>query len=282
MLTKTSYQNKEALIVTKHGKERVISPILSKYLGLEPTMSEGFDTDQFGTFSGSIQRKEGPKKTVRKKCLHALEYFSKPIGLATEGSFGYHPANPFIPAHEEWVVFMDLENGLEIYERHLTTSTVQFSKSFHAPADAIAFLKTIGLPDQRIFVHKEEKVDEQAKYPASLSEAIVEVVNMLLQQGVCWITSDLRAHANPSRMKVIEEVTEKLMKRLFTHCPKCSKPGYGIVDLKRGLPCAQCNVPSVGVIADIFECHGCGFSEEKNQSNYPKYQDPMYCLICNP
>lgn len=282
MLTKATYQDKQALIVTKHGKEKVIQPLLKWYLGLGSTASEGFDTDQFGTFSGAIERKDGPKETVRKKCLAALQFFSKPIGVATEGSFGAHPASPFLAAHEEWIVFIDLENNIEVYERQLSTSTVQFSKSVHTIDEALALLSTLDMPAQRIFLHATEKVDEHAMYPSSLTETMKEVERLIATHGVCWITSDLRAHANPSRMKVIEEVSEKLVNRLLKHCPICFKPGYGREDVKRGLPCAQCSFPTSGVQADIFVCNSCGHKEEKNQSNYPNRQDPTYCLICNP
>ena len=282
MLTKSTYQDKEALIVTKHGKEQVIQPLLKGYLGLNANCPEGFDTDQFGTFSGSVERQDGPKATVRKKCLTALEKFSKPIGVATEGSFGAHPASPFLPAHEEWMVFMDLERGIEVYERELSTATVQFSRAFSNLNEAKDFLTSISFPDQRIFIHSDEKMNDQANYPSSLQAAHNEIERLFAQYETCWISSDLRAHANPSRMKVIETVAEKLVKRLLSACPNCQTPGYGKEDVKRGLPCAQCNFPTSGVQADIFECKSCGFREELNASTYPKNQDPTYCLICNP
>lgn len=282
MQARQTYSDKSALIVTKHGKEQVIQPLLKWYLGMDAVTSIGFDTDQFGTFSGDIARTQGPKETVRKKCLSALEQFSKTIGIATEGSFGAHPSSPFLAAHEEWMVFMDLENQLEIYERQLSTTTVQFAKRFNEQAQALDFLKTIDFPHQRVFIHGEEQMDLKAAYPTNLPEA-VEAIQALIAQGhKCWITSDLRAHANPSRMKVIEEVTEKLIKRLSTCCPSCAAPGYGKEEVKRGLPCEQCHFPTSGIQADIYVCAQCGHREEKNKSDYPKSQNPMYCLICNP
>lgn len=83
-------------------------------------------------------------------------------------------------------------------------------------------------------------------------------------------------------MLVIQEVAEKLIKRILSQCPKCSQPGYGREDVKRELPCAHCTFPSSGVQADIYKCLNCGREELKNESSYPKSQDPMYCLICNP
>ncbi len=276
------YSDKSALIVTKHGKEQVIQPLLKWYLGMDAVPSIGFDTDQFGTFSGDIARTQGPKETVRKKCLSALEQYSKTIGIATEGSFGAHPSSPFLAAHEEWMVFMDLENKIEVYERKLSTTTVQFAKSFTTPTQAIDFLSSVDFPQQRVFIHAEEQLYRTAVYPNDLPEAIEVIKSLIAQREKCWITSDLRAHANPSRMKVIEGVTEKLINRLLTTCPSCSTLGYGREEVKRGLPCAQCHFPTSGIQADIYVCAQCGHREEKNESDYPKSQNPMYCLICNP
>ena len=277
-----TYSNRSALIVTKHGKEQVIQPLLKWYLGMEAQTSIGFDTDQFGTFSGDIARTQGPKETLRKKCLSALEQFSKTIGIATEGSFGAHPSSPFLAAHEEWMVFIDLENKIEVYERQISASTVQFTKRFNEAEQALEFLYSIDFPQQRLFIHAEEQMNQGLVNPSGLSEANQAIKRLLTDVGGCWITSDLRAHANPSRMRVIEGVTAKLINRILTLCPACSAPGYGREEVKRGVPCEQCHFPTSGIQAEIYLCAHCGHREEKNESDYPNYQNPMYCLICNP
>ena len=43
------FQGRELLIVTKHEKEKVISPILERELGVKCVVTDNFDTDILGT-----------------------------------------------------------------------------------------------------------------------------------------------------------------------------------------------------------------------------------------
>lgn len=62
----------------------------------------------------------------------------------------------------------------------------------------------------------------------------------------------MRAHHNPTRMQVIEELADKLAQRLMTPCPACDMPGFGIVDIERGLPCRLCHLPTQSIYHDIY------------------------------
>jgi hypothetical protein len=52
--------------------------------------------------------------------------------------------------------------------------------------------------------------------------------------GQVFIQTDMRAHMNPTRMKVITELAEKMDNRLATLCPKCSCPGGGLLIMLKG------------------------------------------------
>lgn len=52
------FENRNLLIVTKHGKEEVLKPLLEQALIVKCSISDEFDTDFFGTFSGEIARKD--------------------------------------------------------------------------------------------------------------------------------------------------------------------------------------------------------------------------------
>jgi len=54
------FENRKLIIATKHDKERVIAPLVNKYLGINKTFTTDFDTDSLGTFTGEIERKEDP------------------------------------------------------------------------------------------------------------------------------------------------------------------------------------------------------------------------------
>ena len=62
------FENREILIVTKHKKEKVISPLISKHLKAKASVATHFDTDTLGTFCGEIERNDDPIPTLRMKC----------------------------------------------------------------------------------------------------------------------------------------------------------------------------------------------------------------------
>lgn len=64
-----------------------------------------------------------PLETVRLKAFKALEWSNESLGIASEGSFGPHPSNPFISANEELIILVDTKNNLEIVGRYLTLHT---------------------------------------------------------------------------------------------------------------------------------------------------------------
>ena len=51
------------------------------------------------------------------------------------------------------------------------------------------------------------------------------------------LIADMRAHRNPTRMRVLRALSWKLAKRLERLCPKCDAPGFGSIGNRRGLPC---------------------------------------------
>ncbi|WP_252790685.1 DUF6671 family protein [Mucilaginibacter flavidus] len=106
-----------------HGKEKVISPIFEKALGVETVLPDGFNTDWYGTFSAEIEREKDPLETARSKCIDACRITGCTLAVASEGSFGAHPTIYFIPADDEIMVFMDLENDIYVRARVVSTKT---------------------------------------------------------------------------------------------------------------------------------------------------------------
>lgn len=60
------FKGRNLLIATKHEKEKVIAPILEKELGVKCFVVTNLDTDEFGTFTGEIDRKDDPITTAKK------------------------------------------------------------------------------------------------------------------------------------------------------------------------------------------------------------------------
>lgn len=107
------FAGRKLVIATKHQKEAVIAPPIEKSLGVNCFVAKDFDTDQYGTFSGEIDRKLSPLDTARLKCYAAMKANTCDLAIASEGSFGPHPSMFFVPADDELLVLIDKKNELE-------------------------------------------------------------------------------------------------------------------------------------------------------------------------
>jgi hypothetical protein len=87
---------------------------------------------------------------------------------------------------------------------------------------------------------------------------------------------------NPTRMNVIAKATEKLLNKIKSNCPQCKTPGFGVTDIKSGLPCALCNFPTKSTLSFVYVCKKCAFEKEEKYPHGKLKEDAMYCDVCNP
>lgn len=276
------FSGRPLLIATMHNKEKVIGPVLENAIGIKPVVANGFDTDRFGTFSGEVIRESHAHNTARLKCLEALRIGQYDLGIASEGSFGPHPDIPFIAADEEILVFIDLRHQLEISVRHIDCET-NFRQSEISDYDTLQkFALDIGFPEHGIIFRK-DSYSKNTLYKDCMDwrDLKTQFEHYSQHYGTFTVETDMRAMRNPTRMKVIERACEKLKDKILSLCPRCSSPGYAVVDVVRGLPCQQCLFPTRTIKNLVYQCQSCGHQETK--PNHGKaYEDPMYCDICNP
>ncbi len=92
MMAKPSYyKGSRVALLTQHGKERVIAPVLEPGLGCSIELVTGFDTDQFGTFTRETPRNGTQLEAARRKARKGMELARASQGIASEGSFGPDP-----------------------------------------------------------------------------------------------------------------------------------------------------------------------------------------------
>jgi hypothetical protein len=140
------------LLASRHGKERAMARPFRQGLGLELVVADQIDTDDFGTFTGERPRPADAAATCRLKAEAALDATGASLGLASEGSFGPHPAIPFLPLAIEWMTFVDRRRDLVISER-LEGAPTNFSHSLIAAgADPGSWLERIGFPAHGVIV----------------------------------------------------------------------------------------------------------------------------------
>lgn len=277
------FENRKLFIATKHNKDQVIAPILEKELGVICFTDNTYDTDALGTFTGEIERTMDPISTAREKCLRGMQLNACDLGIASEGSFGPHPSMFFAHADDEFLIFIDRANNLEIVIRELSTETNFNGEIVHSEKELIEFAHKIGFPDHALILKKaQEDFTEIFKGIKDIEKLKIIFHQLHAQNKSVYVETDMRAMNNPTRMKVIKKATEKLVEKIKSTCPRCNMPGFCITDAKKGLRCSLCNSPTRSVLSYIYECQHCHFTKEDEYPNHKTSEDPMYCDYCNP
>jgi hypothetical protein len=274
------FANRVAILATMHRKEQAIAPLLEAQLGLTVTVPAGFDTDGFGTFTGEIKRPADQLSTARLKAEAALEQTGSTLAIASEGSFGPHPHIPFVPCNRELVVLLDRQHGLEIVGECLSTETNYRQQPIRSLQDAEAFAAAADFPSHGLIVRADGTVLAKGiTTPETLSTA---VETALRQAATVQLETDMRALYNPTRMAVIAQATEDLLRAIGQACPACNCPGFREVKRWPGLPCALCGTPTLLTARIRYQCQRCDWHQDAPAADMPAQADPSYCPYCNP
>lgn len=277
------FENRKLIIATKHEKEKVIAPLLEKALGVTCFVNENFDTDVLGTFTGETERDLDSIATARQKCLLAMELSNCDLGIASEGSFGPHPSMFFVNADDEFLIFIDKKNNLEIIARELSTVTNFNGKEIENENELLEFANLVNFPSHGLILRKSKAENKHINKGITdinqLKEAFYKLFN---QFNSVYAETDMRAMYNPSRMKVIETATQNLIAKINSLCPQCSKPGFGITEVKSGLACSNCGSPTNSTLSYVYVCQHCQYIKEEMYPHHKTTEEPMYCDYCNP
>lgn len=277
------FGNRTLVIGTKHQKEKVMAPILELELGVHCIVSENFDTDQLGTFSGEVDRKDDAITTLRNKCLTAMKLANCDLGVASEGSFGAHPSTFFVPADEELLILIDKKNNLEIIAKEISTNTNFNATELNSEDELIRFAKLVQFPSHALILRKTKNDFSNIKKGIQDWNSLIMFYRALtVQSELAYVETDMRAGYNPTRMAVIEKVTQKLIQKINSRCPKCLTPGFSVTEVVAGLPCAICNWPTNSPLTHLYSCKQCNFVVHKKYPHQLAYENPMYCNVCNP
>lgn len=277
------YQNRNLIIASRHGKERVLAPILERELGVRCIIPDDFDTDVFGTFSGEKERLTDPLSTARQKSLEAMERYGVDLAIASEGSFGPHPTLVFVPADDEILFLMDKARNQEIWVREISTSTNFSSLVAQSLGELKDWAQKIGFPEHGIILRKSEKDTAGIQKGIRDYETLEEAYGLIEKNyGQVFAQTDMRAMHNPRRMAVIALAAGKLVEKIKSVCPACGAPGYGVTGVIRGLPCSGCGSPTRSVLHQVYGCTECGHEEMRPNPQLKTTEDPGYCDYCNP
>lgn len=279
------FVGRRAILATMHGKERVLAPIFGHALGIEVVVPPGFDTDRFGTFTGEVARTGGQLDTARRKAEAALDATGADLAVASEGSFGPHPAIPFIPGNIELVLLLDRAGGLEIVGTHVATELRHAAAEVATPEEAVAFAATAGFPEHGLIVRRDGVGPDAVVKGIHTERALRDAVARLAGtggDGRVTVENDLRAMANPTRMRAIARAAEELVEASRRTCRTCGAPGPRVVDRRPGLPCRWCRLPTEATLAVVYGCGRCGSRVETPRPDGRTEAEPGECGFCNP
>lgn len=277
------FKGRSLVIATKHEKEKVIAPLLEQALDVVCFIQEGFDTDTLGTFTGEIERKLDPIATARQKCLLAMEVSNCDLGIASEGSFGPHTSLFFVSADDEFLIFIDKKNNLEIIVRELSTETNFNGSEIKHEQALLDFADLVKFPSHGLILRKSKTDNSDIVKGITNLEDLKKAFHLMLEKfSTVYAETDMRAMYNPSRMTVIKKAAEKLIAKVNSCCPQCNTPGFGVTEAKKGLKCSLCDSPTNATLSLIYSCQKCHFKKEEMYPHKKTTEDPMYCDYCNP
>ena len=277
------FQGRSLVIATMHQKEKVIAPILEKELGVNCCVDKSLDTDAFGTFSGEVERSLDPVASAREKCRRAMQSTNCDLAVASEGSFGPHPTMFFVPADDEFIVFIDALNEIEIVVREISTATNFQGKYLSSLSELTDFARQVGFPSHGLILRKAPDQNVDIFKGIVDAEKLQSSFEMLYKKyQTVYAETDMRAMYNPTRLRVIASATEKLVEKAKSLCPACQMPGFEVSEARKGLPCERCGSPTNSVLSYGYKCKHCSYAIEERYPNQKVAEDPMYCDFCNP
>lgn len=279
----TDYAHQTAALLTKHGKETIIAPILQRALGLKVELVQAFDTDELGTFDRTIEREGTQLQTARRKAHIGIDFSRHNLGIASEGSFVPDPFSGFMPWNIEMVIFVDDLNGVEVVgvAQGSAMSMSRFVRDIDALLD---FAEQAGFPSHHLMLRPEREDDPRVHKGLANLEALKAAFIQAQAQssnGKVFVENDLRAYCNPTRQKMIEQACEDLAQKMLSLCPQCQKPGFWKSKIQPGLACRACGLPTKLPVCETWSCKYCNF-ESHQPLNVDVQAEPAECGVCNP
>ena len=278
------YRGRIVALATKHGKEQQIEPPLRAALDLSIYIPDTIDTDVLGTFTGEIPRRGSPAEIVLQKARMGMQLANLPLGLANEGSFGPHPELPMLIVDTELLLFVDEERGIQVQEALVSEEVVAAQTTAHSIDELSQFLTRTHFPTHGLIVRPHRLYEHVVKGITDMEslKQSIERSAALSDDGLALIETDLRAHMNPTRQRVLARLAERLAQRLLQLCPRCNTPGWGPVDVVHGLPCEWCGEATNLVKENIYGCPLCSYRECMPRSDGLRYASAAQCPSCNP
>lgn len=273
-------------VASMHRKERALGPPFASRLALREVRAiEGLDTDRFGAFSGERARELPPREAARAKARAGASASGLELVIASEGSFFPHPLAPLASCDEEWLVLLDLRAQRTYAHRFVTFDVAHAGRLCRSLDELREFCARVPFPSHQLVVRPHQHGSAPEEIFKGLGERDELEARFALAQarhGAAWVELDLRAHANPTRMRALEAAAREFVEELARLCPRCSAPHFAVAQHVPGLPCAQCGEPTESLLALVRRCAECGAEQREERADGRREEDPGACSACNP
>jgi peptidoglycan/xylan/chitin deacetylase (PgdA/CDA1 family) len=277
------YLGQRLALLTQHGKEAILAPVLDAALGCQVMRVENFDTDTLGTFTRDIARAGSQIEAARRKARIGMELSGLPLGLASEGAFGADPFLGTLPWNTELLLFVDDVRGIEV--TGLAQQATCFAHTLTGDWQAARlFAEEAGFPEHHLVLrpaHQDDARIEKGIADWSTLAAAFAHARDAADNGLVFLEHDARAHAHPTRREAIRLAAENLRDKLLSLCPACGTPGFWLTERLPGLPCADCGTPTRETRAEVWGCLKCDLRETRMVAAQT-LADPGRCDYCNP
>ena len=278
----SAYRGRQVALLTQHGKERVIAPVLDVALGCRVGRVAGYDTDLLGTFTREVPRPGTQLQAARKKARIGMDLAGLPLGLASEGSFGPDPYAGLFSWNVEMIVWID--DTLDIEVVGVASGKTNFSHLLTANWEEVeTFARAAGFPEHSLVARPQHEDDPRIRKDIAAWNTLREVFRWACGEagnGCTFLETDVRADRNPARMEKIGQAAQDLARKLCTPCPICDAPGFQLAERVPGLPCEDCGALTREARADIHRCVKCGHQVTVECPD--KAASAGRCDFCNP
>ncbi len=270
-------------LLTQHGKEKLLAPLLEPSLGCHLLHLNCFDTDLLGTFTRDIPRNGSQLDAARKKADLAAQFANCRFTLSSEGAFVTDPWSGMLPWNVELILLKDHSTGLE-WTGIAQGAAVNNQQIIRNRDELAIFAESAGFPEHHLVIRPEHALHLDCIKDIDNWDALERhyvTMQKKSKSGQVSIENDLRAHCNPTRQKMIVRAAEDLLSKIHSDCPVCKHPGFWVQELIKGLPCRVCQRPTEKTKAERWSCPHCQYEDIKMASQETG-ADPMFCSECNP
>ena len=279
----SNYTGQKVAFLTQHGKQDLVRAPLEAAIGCQIVHTDGYDTDQLGTFTRDVDRPGSQLEAARTKAKIGMALTQTGLGIASEGAFGLDPLMGMMAWDTEILLWVDEARGIEV-----TGLAHGSAQSLHREVKTLQDLKQFAndalFPEHHLVLRPDHPDHPEIYKNIGDDHSLLHAFHSAQRHsatGVVFIENDLRAFCNPTRQQLIKQAAQDLIPKLLSACPRCAAPGYWHKQQISGLLCRSCHRKTRLPVAQVWHCQACSF-EEQRAINAGQWADPRDCDYCNP